>query len=157
VPDDAGPPVVLGVVGELDPTVVAGFGLFGPDGRPRRVGWLDLDLGLLLDGERVLRRPEESSPLSRFPSSDVDLAFVVPEPVPAGSVERTLRRAGGDLLEAVDLFDVYRGASLPEGSRSLAYHLRFCALDRTLTDEEIGALRDGCIEAVEQEHGASLR
>jgi len=82
---------------------------------------------------------------------------VVPEPVPAGSVEGTLRRAGGELLETVDLFDVYRGAPLPEGSRSLAFHLRFCALDRTLTDEEIGALRDGCIEAVAHEHGASLR
>jgi phenylalanyl-tRNA synthetase beta chain len=154
---DAGQPVELGVVGELDPSVVARFGLFGPDGRPRRVGWLDLDLGLLLDSERVPRRPEESRPLSRFPSSDIDLAFVVPEPVPAGSVEGTLRRAGGELLETVDLFDVYRGAPLSEGSRSLAFHLRFCALDRTLTDEEIGALRDGCIEAVEHEHGALLR
>jgi phenylalanyl-tRNA synthetase beta chain len=149
--------VELGVVGELDPTVVARFGLLGPDGRPRRVGWLDLDLGQLLDPGRVPRRPEESRPLSRFPSSDVDLAFVVPEPVSAGSVEGTLRRAGGELLETVDLFDVYRGAPLPEGSRSLAFHLRFCALDRTLTDEEIGALRDGCIEAVAHEHGASLR
>ena len=155
--DDADRPVELGVVGELDPTVVAGFGLFGPDGRPRRVGWLDLDLGILLDTERVPRAPEESHPVSRFPSSDIDLAFVVPEPVPAGSVEGTLRRAGGNLLETVDLFDVYRGASQPEGSRSLAFHLRFCALDRTLTDEEIGALRDGCIQAVEREHGASLR
>ena len=156
-PDDAGQPIELGVVGELDPTVVAGFGLFGQDGRPRRVGWLDLDLGMMLDSDRVRRRPEVSRPLSRFPSSDIDLAFLVPEPVPAGSVEGTLRRAGGELLEAVDLFDVYRGASLPERSRSLAFHLRFCALDRTLTDEEIGALRDGCIEAVEREHGASLR
>jgi phenylalanyl-tRNA synthetase beta chain len=155
--DDTGQAVELGVVGELDPTVVARFGLFGPDGRPGRVGWLDLDLGTLLDSERVPRRPEESRPLSRFPSSDIDLAFVVPDPVPAGSVEGTLRGAGGSLLETVDLFDVYRGASLPEGSRSLAFHLRFCALDRTLTDEEVGALRDGCIGAVEQEHGASLR
>ncbi len=103
------------------------------------------------------RRPEQSRPLSRFPSSDIDLAFVVPDAVPAGSVERTLRRAGGDLLESVDLFDVYRGASLSEGSRSLAFRLRFCALDRTLTDEEIGVLRNRCIEAVEAEHQASLR
>ena len=68
-----------------------------------------------------------------------------------------MRRAGGDLLESVDLFDVYRGDSLAEGVRSLAYHLRFCALDRTLTDEEIGSLRGGCIGAVETEHRASLR
>jgi phenylalanyl-tRNA synthetase beta chain len=156
-PAGSGEPVELGVVGELDPSVVARFGLFGPDGRPRRVGWLDLDLRLLLDRGRVPRRPEESRPLSRFPSSDIDLAFVIPEAVPAGSVEETLRRAGGELLESLDLFDVYRGGPLSEGTRSLAFHLRFCALDRTLTDQEIGALRDGCIGAVEREHGASLR
>jgi phenylalanyl-tRNA synthetase beta chain len=118
---------------------------------------LDLDLGILLDRERAPRRPATSRPISRFPSSDVDLAFVVPDAVPAGSVERALRRAGGDVVESVDLFDVYRGPSLPDRSRSLAFHLRFCALDRTLTDEEVGALRAGCIAAAEAEFGASLR
>jgi phenylalanyl-tRNA synthetase beta chain len=149
--------VVIGVVGELDPAVVGRFDLVGSDGRPRRVGWLDLDLDVLLDRDRVLRRPEQSRPLSRFPSSDIDLAFVVADAVPAGSVEQTLRQTGGALLEAVELFDVYRGASLPEGSRSLAFHLRFCALDRTLTDEEIGGLRARCIETVEGQYRASLR
>jgi phenylalanyl-tRNA synthetase beta chain len=154
---DAAGDAVVGVVGELDPTVVGRFDLVGPDGRPRRVGWLDLDLDVLLDRRRVPRRPERSRPLSRFPSSDIDLAFVVLDTIPAASVERTLRRTGGDLLESVDLFDVYRGGSLPEGSRSLAFHLRFCALDRTLTDDEVGGLRARCIEAVEGEHQASLR
>jgi phenylalanyl-tRNA synthetase beta chain len=68
-----------------------------------------------------------------------------------------LRRAGGDLLESVNLFDVYRGDSVPEGTRSLAYHLRFCALDRTLTDDEVGVERARCIEAVESDFGATLR
>ncbi len=149
--------VVAGVVGELDPSVVGRFDLVGADGRPRRVAWLDLDLDVLLDRNRVRRRPERSRPLSRFPSSDIDLAFVVPDAVPAGSVERTLIQTGGDLLESVELFDVYRGASLPGGSRSLAFRLRFCALDHTLTDDEIGALRARCIDAVEGEWRAPLR
>jgi phenylalanyl-tRNA synthetase beta chain len=152
-----GDPVVVGLVGELDPTVVARFDLVGPDGRPRRVGWLDLDLGVLLDRGRVARRPEHSRPLSRFPSSDIDLAFVVRDEVPASSVERTLRASAGELLESVELFDVYRGSSLADASRSLAFHLRFCALDRTLTDEEIGGLRAACIAAVEAQYDASLR
>ena len=147
----------LGVVGELHPALVAQFGLVNPDGRPRRVGWLDLDIGVLLDRQAVPRRPEHARPVSRFPSSDFDLAFVVEDTVPAGSVERTLRRAGGDLLESVELFDVYRGPSVAEGSRSLAFHLRFCALDRTLTDEEIGSRRAACIDAVAAAHGARLR
>ncbi len=95
--------------------------------------------------------------MTRFPSSDIDLAFVVEESVPAGSVERTLRRAGGELLESVGLFDVYRGPSVDEGSRSLAFRLRFSALDRTLTDDEMGRLRAACIEAVETAHQARLR
>ena len=103
------------------------------------------------------RRPLESAPVSRFPSSDIDLAFVVPEEVPAGTVEATLAAAGGDLLESVQLFDVYRGEPLGAGTRSLAYRLRFCALDRTLTDEEIGDLRSACIAAVEGAHRATLR
>lgn len=149
--------VPLGVVGELDPTIVGLYGLLGSDRRPRRVGWLDLDIGNLLDRDLVLRRSEEARPISRFPSSDIDLAFVVSDAVPAGSVERTLQTAAGDLLESLSLFDVFRGPSLPAGSRSLAFHLRFCALDHTLTDDEIGELRAACIKAVEQKFAATLR
>jgi phenylalanyl-tRNA synthetase beta chain len=155
--DSGGRRVVLGEVGELDPTFVETFGLVGPDGRPRKVGWLDLDLGALLDPAVTRRQPLEAAVVSRFPSTDIDLAFVVPEEVPAGSVEATLSSAGGDLLESVVLFDVYRGDALGSGSRSLAYHLRFCALDRTLTDTEVGTLRSHLIAAVEQAHRASLR
>ena len=149
--------VALGEVGELDPTFVETFGLVGTDGRPRRVGWLDLDLVSLLDPTVAPRNPLESAPVSRFPSSDIDLAFVVPEEVPAGMVEATLASAGGELLESVQLFDVYRGESLGAGTRSLAYRLRFCALDRTLTDGEIGDLRAACIGAVEGAHRSTLR
>jgi phenylalanyl-tRNA synthetase beta chain len=147
----------VGFVGELDPYMAGQFELTNPDGRPRRIGWLDLDIGALLDRSRVRRRSEEPRPISRFPSSDIDLAFVVGEAVPAGAVERTLQAAGGDLLESVELFDVYRGPSVTDGARSLAFRLRFCALDRTLTDEEVSGLRITCIGAVEQAHVAALR
>jgi phenylalanyl-tRNA synthetase beta chain len=147
----------LGVVGELDPGLVTALGLVGADGRPRRIGWLDLDLDVVLDHVLVPRAGEESRPISVYPSSDVDLAFVVDDSVLAGSVERTLHRSGGTLLESVELFDVYRGTSVPDGARSLAYRLRFCALDRTLTDQEVGALRASCIEEVQSVHGATLR
>ncbi len=156
-PADGGRRTTLGQVGELDPTFVETIGLVGADGRPRRVGWLDLDLGVLLDPDRAPRRSLEARPISRFPSSDIDLAFVVPDQVPAGTVAATLTTAGGELLESVQLFDAYRGETLGEGTRSLAFRLRFCALDRTLTDEEVGALRAACITAVEEAHRAALR
>jgi phenylalanyl-tRNA synthetase beta chain len=149
--------IPLGVIGELDPTIVGLYGLLASDHRPRRVGWLDLDIGTLLDRDLVPRHSEEAQAISRFPSSDVDLAFVVRDAVAAGWVERTLRSTGSDLLESVSLFDVYRGPSVTDGSRSLAFHLRFRSLDHTLTDDEIGELRATCIKAVEQKFAATLR
>ncbi len=146
--DDGG---VIGAVGEVDPAVVAAFGL---DSERQRVGWMEVDLDRLLHGAR--RRPVVA-PISRFPSSDVDLAFVVDDTVPATEVAKSLRRAGGELLESLELFDVYRGPGVSAGARSLAYRLRFCALDHTLTDQEVQELRQRCIEAVESSHGAQLR
>lgn len=140
--------VVLGQIGEVDPAVLEAYELQG------RVGWLEVDLESLL---ALPRRPEAMRPVSRFPSSDIDLAFVVPEAVTAEQVERTLRSAGDDLIESVRLFDVYRGTALPDASRSLAYRLRFSALDRTLTDQEVAEVRSKCISQVEQSHRAKLR
>ena len=142
----------LGVVGEVDPEVLAGFGI-DPD--RQRVGWLEIDLGALLAD--APRRSTLARPVSRFPSSDIDLAFVVGDEVPAAAVRATLLDAGGDLLETVHLFDVYRGPAAPLATRSLAFRLRFCALDRTLTDEEVGILRQQCIDAVAAAHGGVLR
>ena len=61
------------------------------------------------------------------------------------------------MLEQVELFDVYRGPGVDPGSRSLAFHLRFSALDHTLTEDELSALRRRCIEAVETTCGGRLR
>jgi phenylalanyl-tRNA synthetase beta chain len=72
-------------------------------------------------------------------------------------VAEALRSAAGELLESVTLFDVYRGAGIEEGKRSLAYRLRFCSPERTLTDEEVGVLRARCIEAAATQFGAVLR
>jgi phenylalanyl-tRNA synthetase beta chain len=81
----------------------------------------------------------------------------VADSVPAAAVEAALGNAAGELCESVELFDVYRGAGVSEGSRSLAYRLRFCAPDRTLTDAEVTELRSRCIGAVESEFPATLR
>ncbi|HMC52904.1 MAG TPA: phenylalanine--tRNA ligase subunit beta [Acidimicrobiales bacterium] len=138
----------LGVVGEVDPQVVAAHELGG------RVGWLELDLGQLVAAPR---RSALARPVSRYPSSDIDLAFVVDDSVPASAVEAALAEAAGELLEGIRLFDVYRGGQAGAGRRSLAYRLRFCALDRTLTDQEVARLRARCIEAAETRLGARLR
>ncbi len=139
----------VGAVGEVDPDVLVAHGIEG------RVAWLEVDLGAVLSAPR---RPSTYQPVSRYPSADVDLAFVVDDSVPAAAVEQTLREAGGALLEEVRLFDVFRSAAqLGGGRRSLAYRLRFSALDHTLSDTELAALRQRCIDAVQGAHPAELR
>jgi phenylalanyl-tRNA synthetase beta chain len=131
----------VGAVGEIDPAVCESFGV------PERVAWLEVDLDALLalpHGDRPYVR------FSRFPSSDIDLAFVVDDTCPAGDVERELRKAGGAQLVGLELFDVYRGDRVAPGARSLAYALRFQAPDHTLTDAEIVDARARCIAAVEK-------
>lgn len=138
----------VGHVGEVAPEVLEAYGLDAP------VVGLELDLGRLLAGRR---RERTYRPVSRFPASGVDLAFVVDDRAPAGAVRTTLEEAAGGLLESVRLFDVFRSEALGPGRVSLAFALRFRAPDRTLTDEEVGALRQRCIDAVVAAHGAELR
>ncbi len=137
-----------GAVGEVDPEVLEACGVSG------RVAWLQLDLQQVLEGPRTRRRYR---PVSKYPPSDVDLAFVVPDGVAAVQVERALRASAGSLLARVELFDSYRGSGVPEGSRSLAYRLRFQAPDRTLTDAEVADIRQRCIDETSRRTGATLR
>jgi phenylalanyl-tRNA synthetase beta chain len=151
---------VIGAVGEIDPEVAVAFGLTRTTGAgtsPRRIGWLEVDLNLVLDETVVPRRATVGAAVSRFPSSDIDLALVVPDEVSAERVAEVLGAPAGDLLESVKLFDVYRGGNVPEGARSLAFRLRFCSSDHTLTDDEVGTLRAASIDAAASAFGAVLR
>ena len=139
--------VPVGIVGEIDPAVL------GRHDIGERVAYLEVDLGALFDAPR---RSEAYRQISRFPSSDVDLAFEVPDATSALAVEDTLR-SGDDLVWSVRLFDVYRGEPVAEGRRSLAFAVRLQAVDRTLTDTEVAEARARLITAVETTHGATLR
>ena len=137
----------VGAVGEIDPGVLESFGV------DERVAYAELDLGALLRGPR---RPDAHRPVSRFPSSDIDLAFDAPDEVSAIDLERTL--AGTDpLVWSVRLFDTFRGPQIGEGRRSLAYRVRSSAWSRTLTDEEVAATRTALVAAAEAAHGVTLR
>jgi phenylalanyl-tRNA synthetase beta chain len=88
------------------------------------------------------------------------VALIVPDTVPAADVEAALASgaaAAGPLLEAIRLFDVYTGEQAGEGSKSLAYTLRFRAPDRTLTAEEVTAARDAAVAEAARRTGAVLR
>ena len=79
------------------------------------------------------------------------------EGVPAAAVGATLRASAGDLLEDLTLFDVFRGAQLGAGHRSLAWRLRLRSGERTLTEVDLASVRQGAIDAVVAAHAAELR
>ena len=137
----------LGAVGEVAPDVLAAFEV------NERVAILELDLDQILDREP---KPTQLQPISRSPSSDLDLSFVVPEDIPAEKVEKAVRQGAGKLIVDIDLFDVYRGDRVPEGTRSLAYRVRLQAADRNLTDQDIADVRRA-VEAATTKLGAQLR
>ena len=140
----------VGSLGEVDPAVLRSYEI------EDRCAWLNLRLDLVIEAA-ISVEGVSYQPVSTFPSSDVDLAFAVGEQVQASEIEMTLRKAAGEELQSLHLFDVFRSGQLDEGVRSLAFSMRLQAKDKTLTDEEVGVVRQRCIEAVESAHPASLR
>jgi phenylalanyl-tRNA synthetase beta chain len=86
-----------------------------------------------------------------------DVALLVPRTAAAGEVVATARRVGGDLLEAVELFDLYEGERLPAGTRSIAYRFRFRSRERTLTDDEVERVFRAIVERLAEESGVEVR
>jgi phenylalanyl-tRNA synthetase beta chain len=137
-----------GAVGEIDPRVLRNYGI------DDSVAWLELDLGSILAGPFGKKK---YTSVSKYPSSDIDLAFEVPDDTSSASVAGCLRKAGGTYLKEVQLFDSYKADTANEGVRSLAYSLRFQSDVGTLTDAEVSELRAACISEVEQKTNAKLR
>ena len=143
---------VLGTVGEVDALLVEDV---APSVSTRRLGLLDVDIDALSDTKRATRRSEFAKVPSRFPSAVIDLAFVTPNALHAQDLAHELRGASA-FIERVSLFDVYRGANLPEGTRSLAYSVRFSADDRTLSEGDVAGARAQLIARADA-LGATLR
>jgi phenylalanyl-tRNA synthetase beta chain len=137
---------VVGYAGELHPRVCAALEL------PARTSAMELDVDALSSAPVPV-----GPPISSFPPVLLDLALVVTDDVPAAEVDAALRTGAGELLEDLRLFDVYTGAPVPAGSRSLAYALTLRAPDRTLTSEEATAVRDAAVAEAATRTGAALR
>jgi phenylalanyl-tRNA synthetase beta chain len=113
---------------------------------------LEIALGDVVDAGTVRYRE-----LPAFPAIERDLALLVPDSIPAARVAAVIRTAAVPLLESVDTFDVYSGAGVPEGSRSVAYRLRFRAPDRTLTDAEADDAIGRTLQQLNEEMGVRQR
>jgi len=139
---------VIGVLGELHPRVTDAYNL------PRGVCLADLDVEALLEHAALAPR---YAPVPRFPAVRRDVALVLPRAVPSADVAAVVRDAGGDLLEQVTLFDVYEGAPVPDGARSLAYALTFRASERTLAASEVEARMTAIQDALRSRLRAKIR
>ena len=139
----------LGVFGEMHPLVHERFDL-----GTAPVICADFDLQTLLP----LAPPRfEISGVPTFPPVLEDLALVVEESVPSGTVADLIGKTGGALVSSVRLFDVFRGGQVGAGKKSLAYSITYQAPDRTLTDAEVAAVRQKIIKRLERELNANLR
>jgi phenylalanyl-tRNA synthetase beta chain len=136
-----------GWIGEVHPLVCREWDL------PAAAGF-EVDLAPLVAAATAGEEVFED--LTTFPAVRQDLAVVVPTEVPAEQVRAAVLAGGGELLRAATVFDLYEGEQLGEGRKSLALRLEFGAADRTLTDEEVAALRRQ-IAAKLDEIGGALR
>ncbi|MDK6812784.1 phenylalanine--tRNA ligase subunit beta [Corynebacterium sp. UMB6689] len=137
---------VVGYAGELHPQVLEALEL------PARTCAMELDVTAL-----PLEEKFPAPVLSSFPALHQDIALVVDKDTPAEAVRRVVEEGAGELLESVELFDVFRGEQLGEGKKSLAFQLLFRADDRTLTDEEANEHRLAAADLAKQRLGAEMR
>ena len=133
---------LVGMVGKIHPSM-----------EKEDVFVLEINLSKLLAKKTGNMKFKE---ISKYPSISKDLAIVVDKKVSADEIGKVIKKAAGSLLTNIEIFDVYEGAGISKGKKSIAYSLSFGTLDRTLTDEEINNIMDKIIEALSK-FGAELR
>jgi phenylalanyl-tRNA synthetase beta chain len=137
----------IGWVGEVHPLVA-------------RAWDLEAAVAFELDVDTLARLTDGALPtyedVASFPAVLQDIAVVAAVDVSAATIEEAVRKGGGELLTATEVFDVYEGEQVGEGNRSLALRLEFRAPDRTLTEDEV-AERRGAIEQALEEIGGRIR
>jgi len=142
-------PRVLGAFGELHPAVIEAL-----DARPPLAGF-----EVFLDAVPEPRAARAKPPLhlSVFQPIDRDFAFIVDRSLPAETLLHAARGVDRKLVAEIRLFDVYEGAGLPDGKKSLAITAVLQPQERTLTDAEIEAFSQRLMAQVERATGGKLR
>ena len=138
---------VIGYLGEVHPTVAANYAI------KERVYVAVLDMPEIVSHASFDHKYEG---IAKFPAAARDISMVVPKKVLAGDIEKIFDEKGGQFLEKYDLFDIYEGAQIKPGYKSIAYSLSFRAKDRNLEDADITGAMDRIVNALERV-GAELR
>jgi phenylalanyl-tRNA synthetase beta chain len=142
----------LGIFGQLHPQLRQQRDL------PNEVYVFQLNFNTLLT---ALSQEEVITPkfqvYSTYPGTERDLAFFSPTTLSVAEIAQVINRAGGKLLEKVELFDEYKGQNVPEGQRSLAFSLIYRSSDRTLTDEDVEPVHQKVRDTLVKEFDVTLR
>ena len=137
-----------GVFGEIHPDVQEAYDI------DTACYVAELDLDLLYE---AAEEKNKYTPIPKFPAATRDIAVLVDDAVLVGDIEEAIRKAGGNLVEKISLFDVYKGAQIEEGKKSIAYAIVYRDPKKSLTDNEVNKVHDKILKALEHKLGAQLR
>ncbi len=138
----------LGIMGEIHPRVLENYDL----PVPCYCCEIIFDTLVPLTGKDI-----RYTPLPKFPAITRDIALVVQEEVTVGAISQAVKDTATEILESIELFDIYRGEQVGEGLKSLAFRLTYRDRERTLTDEEVTRVNDGVLEMLKEKFNATLR
>ena len=114
----------------------------------------DLDFNMMI---QMAKSDQKFTPIPKFPAIERDIAILVKDDITSLQIEKIVLENGGELLESVKMFDMYKGKQIAEGFKSVAYELIFRAADRTLVDEDVNSIFANILKALEKEIDAQLR
>ena len=138
----------VGVFGEIHPDVLENYDIETP------CFIAEIDLDSLYQASNTTKK---YTPIAKFPAATRDIAIVVDESTLAGDVEDTINKSGGNLVEKISLFDIYRGAQIEKGKKSMAYAIVYRDPQKSLTDKDVNKVHDRILQNLEKNLGAELR
>ncbi len=137
----------LGILGEIHPQVAENYGI------NERIFCFECDVQALFEAANTQR---SYTPLPKFPAVIRDVALICEESTPVRTLEKAMQKGAGNLLESVQLFDVYQGQQIENGKKSVAFNLVLRSAQATLTEEEVNNAMKKIIKELEKA-GAKLR
>ncbi|WP_439501366.1 phenylalanine--tRNA ligase subunit beta [Aminobacter ciceronei] len=146
-----GPKVVLGAFGEFHPRTLEGLDVSGP------LCGFEVYVDAIPEPKAKPTKTKPKLELSAFQAVKRDFAFVVDKAVEAGTLTRAALAADKKLITGVSVFDVFEGASLGEGKKSIAIEVSIQPVEKTLTDQDFEALAARIVENVKKQTGGALR
>ncbi|MBR7090824.1 MAG: phenylalanine--tRNA ligase subunit beta, partial [Clostridia bacterium] len=136
----------IGHIGKVHPKVLQNYDISAD------AYYFEIDLGMI-----PTKKVKKIKQLSKFPSATRDLAVLADLSIPVGDMVNTISRSGGQLLQNVDVFDVYSGAEIPEGQKNVAFKLTFQKMDATLLADEINTAFDKILNDLTTKFNVKLR